>query len=350
MHYTPTVDVSATFSKRGLRMNIQLLHTIGKSYVDETVADVVQQFEQAFPARVRGYYLLGSYADGCAVVGSDIDMYVLFKETFLTSKEAIQAKQLAATCAKKCILRLDISVVDEQTLPNYQSIMRVALKRNSILYFGEDTRPSMTLPDRAAYTRDITDGVIEFLLYLHRSKSVTYPVSYIDPNGEFYGYDNMTKLSFDVAALYYPPAKADNVYYAIRELVECACRMASALLVFKTGTFVGMKRTSAEAYNKEIHDEWSPFLAAMFEKGKMQWMYGIPEREEEQAELRELCRQMLAFENYYLQHYRTYLLALLASEDQQNVQFVLKRLETVHYDDDEMNTAVNILDIGKRKL
>ncbi len=331
-------------------MNIQLLYTIGKPYVDETAADIVQQFEQAFPDRVRGYYLLGSYADGCAVVGSDIDMYVLFKETFLTSKEAIQAKQLAATCAKKCILRLDISVVDEQTLPNYQSIMRVALKQNSILYFGEDTRPSMTLPGRGAYTRDITDGVIEFLQYLHHSKSVTYPISYIDPDGEFYGYDNMTKLSYDVAALYYPPDKADNVYYAIRELVECACRMASAFVVFKTGSLVSTKRGSVEIYNREIHDEWSPFLTAMFEKGKLKWLYGLPEREEERVELRELCRQMLAFENYYLQQYRTYLLALLSSEDEQNVQFALKRLETVHFDDDEMNTAVNILDSGKRKL
>ncbi len=331
-------------------MNIQLLHTIGMPYVDETAADVVQQFEQDFPGRVRGYYLLGSYADGCGVVGSDIDMYVLFKETFLTPKEAIQAKQLAATCAKKCILRLDINVVDEQTLPNYQSIMRVALKQNSMLYFGEDTRPAMTLPSRAAYTRDITDGVIEFLQYLHHSNSVTYPISYIDPNGEFYGYDNMTKLSFDVAALYYPPAKANNVYHAIREMVECACRMASALVVFKTGSFVSTKRGSVETYNREIHDEWSPFLIAMFEKGKLRWLYGLPEREEERVELRELCRQMLAFENYYLQHYRTYLLSLLSSEDQQNVQFALKRLEAVHFDDDEMNTAVNILDSGKRKL
>lgn len=331
-------------------MTIQLLHTIGMPYVDETAADIVQQFEQAFPGRVRGYYLLGSYADGCGVVGSDIDMYVLFKETFLTPKEAIQAKQLAAICAKKCILRLDINVVDEQTLPNYQSIMRVALKQNSMLYFGEDTRPAMTLPSRAAYTRDITDGVIEFLQYLHHSNSVTYPISYNDPNGEFYGYDNMTKLAFDVAALYYPPAKADNVHHAIREMVECACRMASALVVFKTGSFVSTKRGSVETYNREIHDEWSPFLAAMFEKGKLRWLYGLPEREEERVELRELCRQMLAFENYYLQHYRTYLLSLLSSEDQQNVQFALKRLETVHFDDDEMNTAVNILDSGKRKL
>ena len=331
-------------------MNTYLLHTVREPYVDAPLLDMVQQYELAFPDRVRSYYLLGSYADGCPVVGSDIDAYVLFKETFLSPKEVIQAKQLASVCVKKSILRLDGNVIDEQTLPNYQSIMRVALKQNSILLYGEDTRATMPLPSRAAYTRDITDGVIEFLLRLHRSETVTYPITYPDPNGPLYGYDNMTQLSYDVAALYYPPDKAKATYYAIRELVECACRMASALLAFKTGSFVGTKRGSVETYKSEIHDEWSPFLTAMFEKGKMQWMYGLPEHEEERAELRELCEQMLAFENHYLLHYRTYLLSLLSSEDQQNVQFALQRLETVHYDDDEMNTAVNILDSGKRKL
>ena len=331
-------------------MSIRLLHTVGKPYVDEILADVVQEYELAFPDRVRSYFLLGSYADGCPVVGSDIDAYVLFKETFLSPKEVIQAKQLASVCVKKSILRLDGNVIDEQMLLNYQSIMRVALKRDSILLFGEDTRSFMMLPNRAAYTRDITDGVIEFLLRLHRSDSITYPITYPDPNGIFYGYDYMMKLSYDVASLYYPPDKAATVYYATRELVECACRIASELLVFKTGGFVGTKRGSVETYNREISDEWSPFLTAMFEKGKMQWMYGLPEHEEERAELRELCEQMLAFENYYLLHYRTYLLSLLSSEDQQNVQFALQRLETVHYDDDKMNTAVNILDSSKRKL
>jgi len=331
-------------------MNIHLLHTVGKPYVDEILVDMVQQYESAFPDRVRSYYLLGSYADGCAVVGSDIDVYVLFKEMFLTAKETIQAQQLASTCAKKSILRLDINVIDEQALPNYQSIMRVALKQDNVLLFGEDMRTTMTLPSRAAYTRDITDGVLEFLLRLHRSETVTYPISYPDPDGTFYGYDHMKQLSYNIAALYYPPDKAVKVYYAIRELVECASRMASALLAFKTGSFVGTKRGSVETYNSEIHDEWSPLLTTMFEKGKMRWMYSLPEREEERVELRELCRQMLAFENSYLQHYRTYLLSLLSSEEQQNVQFALQRLEMVHYDDDEMNTAINILNSSKRKL
>ena len=331
-------------------MSIELLHTTGKTYVDEPLADIVQQYESAFPNRVRSYFLLGSYADGCAVVGSDIDVYVLFKETFLSSKEIIQAQQLASACIKKSTLRLDGNVIDEQMLLNYVSTMRVAIKQNSILLFGEDTRASMSLPSRAAYMRDVTDGVIDFLLRLHHSDSVTYPVTYPDPNGTFYGYDIMRKLLYDTAVLYYPPDKANDVYYATRELVECACRMASALLVFKTGTFVGMKRASVEAYNKEIHDESSPFLTAMFEKGKMQWMYGLPKSEAERAELRTLCEKMLAFENHYLLQYRAYLLTLLSSEEQHDVQFALQRLKTVQYDDEEMNTARHILDSSKRTL
>ena len=330
-------------------MSIPLLHTIGKSYVDEPLAYTVQQYEAVFPNRVRAYYLLGSYADGCPVVGSDIDVYVLFKETFLTSKEAIQAQQLAQVCAKKSILRFDINAIDEQTLLNYHSVMKVALKHESVLLFGEDTRDTMTLPSREAYTRDITDGVIEFLLRLHRVETVTYPINYPDPDGMFYGYDNPTKLSHDVAALYFPN-EANNTYYATRELVECASRMATALVAFKARSFIATKRGSVQTYQQEIHDEWSPFLITMFEKGKMQWMYGLPKSETERAELRTLCEKMLAFENHYLLQYRAYLLALLSSEEQQNVQFALQRLETVRYDDEEMNTARHILDSSKRTL
>jgi len=331
-------------------MNIGTPYTIGKSDVDEPLAHTIQQYESAFPNRVRAYYLLGSYADSCAVVGSDIDVYVLFKETFLTAKEATQAQQLAHACAEKSILRFDINVIDEQTLLNYHSIMKVALKRESVLLFGEDTRSTMTLPSREAYTRDITDGVIEFLLRLHRVDTVTYPINYPDPDGMFYGYDHLMQLSPDVAALYYPSDEASNIYYATRELVECASRMATALVAFKTGSFVATKRGSVQTYQQEIHDEWSSFLTAMFEKGKMQWMYSLPKSEAERAELRMLCEKMLAFENHYLLQYRAYLLALLSSEEQQNVQFALQRLKTVQYDDEEMNTARHVLDSSKRTL
>jgi predicted nucleotidyltransferase len=41
------------------------------------VRGLVELFELVFPARIRGYYLLGSFAEGTAVALSDIDLMVL---------------------------------------------------------------------------------------------------------------------------------------------------------------------------------------------------------------------------------------------------------------------------------
>ena len=306
---------------------ISLVHKIGIAAVDDPLAQTVQRFEARFPGRIRGYYLLGSYADGCAVVGSDIDMYILFKEAFLMPEEAVQAQELANFCTPMSVLRLEIKTGCEQSLIDEHSIIRVALKQNSILLYGEDTRSSMTFPDRETYRRDATDGVLEFLMRLHRRDDITYPLNYPDPDGPFFGYDHKERLADEVVAVYGAPSEG-GVYYATRELVECACRMATALLALKTESFVGTKRASVQVYRSVINDEWTDFLIDMFKKGKMQWKYGLPEREEERAELRRLCEEMLAFENYYLHHYRSYLLMLLQNGNERDVSFVEQRFLT----------------------
>ncbi len=122
---------------------------------------------------------------------------------------------------------------------------------------------------------------------------------------------------------------SDMLHRGTRELVECALRMATALLALKTDRFVATKRESAEVYRDVINDTWSELLIAMFEQGKMQWGYAIPELEDEQTSLKSLCKQMLAFENYYLLAYRNYLLALLNSEDEQSILYAVQRLRII---------------------
>jgi NTP pyrophosphatase (non-canonical NTP hydrolase)/predicted nucleotidyltransferase len=301
-------------------------HTFGKPSVDLPVLETIQRFELAFPNRIRSYYVLGSYADGHAVAGSDIDMYVLFKETLLLPEEYNSSQNLARSCMEMSnVLRLEVNLVSEQDLEHYHSIMRVALKRNSILLYGEDTRAAMTLPSREAYIRDATDGVLEFLQRLRGNEILTYPLDYPDSNGLFYGYDRMQRLT-----------NSDSLHRGTRELVECALRIATALLALKTDCFVATKRESAEVYHEAINDNWSNFLIDMFELSKIQWIYAIPEGEDEQAALQSLCQHMLAFENYYLLVYRVYLLTLLHSDDEQAIGFAVQRLQVVRYTDEEI--------------
>jgi predicted nucleotidyltransferase len=106
---------------------ISLFPTFGKSSVDKSLMNMVRLYEMSFPNRIRGYYLLGSYADGRAVVGSDLDTYILFKEAFLSLDEAERAQQLTFISAQTSALRLEIKLGDEQSLQDEQCIIRFAL-------------------------------------------------------------------------------------------------------------------------------------------------------------------------------------------------------------------------------
>jgi hypothetical protein len=268
--------------------------------------------------------------DANAVEWSDIDVYVLFKDAFVSEEEAAQAEQLELSCASLTPLRLDLHAGSEQSqdsLPSFDSLpgfLRAAVKNTSVLLYGEDTREHMSLPGREEYTRDATEIALKFLLWLRQVENLTYPLAYPDPDGAFFGYDQLQFLLSD-------RAKARP---GIRLLVESACRVGTALLAFKTDCSVSTKRESVQTYRELINDEWASFLEAMFEKGKLRWGYNLPEQIEERAELRMLCERMLPFENHYLRAYRAYLLAQLGSNNEAARQFALQGLKQLMYPDE----------------
>lgn len=314
-----------------------LIHTVGKASIDDLLSQIVERYEAKFPGRVRGYYLTGSYAEGNAVEGSDIDLYVLFKGAFLSEEEAAEAQEMTLSFAQLTPIRLDITARSEELHESLRSYVRVAIKQNSRLLYGEDTRESMNLPAREEYVRDATDAALEFLLRQRETDVLTYPLNYPDPAGAFFGYDQPQRLLQDPT----------DVRQGIRLLVESACRIATALLALQTQSYISTKWESVQTYRSLINDEWTPFLEAMFEKGKMQWGYYLPKSEEERVELRVLCAQMPSFENSYLLHYRAYLLSLLRSPESEARQFALQRFNQMRYSDEEVVTAVQALESTK---
>jgi len=261
--------------------------------------------------------------DANAVEWSDIDVYVLFRDSFVSEGEAAQAEQLGLSCAALTPLRLDLHAGSEQSLDSLPGFLRAAIKKTSVLLYGEDTREHMSLPGREEYTRDATAIALKFLLWLHQVENITYPLAYPDPDGAFFGYDQLQVWSDSSDR-----AKARP---GIRLLVESACRMGTALLAFKTDCSVSTKRESVQTYRELINDEWASFLQAMFEKGKLCWSYNLPEQIEERAQLRVLCERMLPFENHYLRAHRAYLLAQLGSNNEAATQFAVQGLKQVMY-------------------
>ena len=86
--------------------------------------------------------------DANAVEWSDIDVYVLFKDAFVSEEEAAQAEQLGLALAPLTPLRLDLHAGSEQSLDSLPGFLRAAVKQTSVLLYGEDTRERMSLPGR----------------------------------------------------------------------------------------------------------------------------------------------------------------------------------------------------------
>jgi hypothetical protein len=302
------------------------IRTIGKPSIDTVLSHIVERYETQFPGRIRACYLTGSYAEGNAVEWSDIDVYVLFKDAFVSEEETAQAEQLGYALAPLTPLRLDLHAGSEQSLDSLPGFLRAAVKQTSVLLYGEDTRERMSLPGREEYTRDATAVALQFLLELHQIEHITYPLAYPDPDGAFFGYDQLQVLS--------DSSDRASARPGIRLLVESACRIGTALLAFKTDCSVSTKRESVQTYRERINDEWASFLEAMFEKGKLRWSYNLPEQIEECAQLRVLCERMLPFENHYLRAYRAYLLAQLGSHNEAARQCAVQGLKQVMYPDE----------------
>jgi hypothetical protein len=129
--------------------------------------------------------------------------------------------------------------------------------------------------------------------------TLTYPLMYPDPDDEFYGY---TRKRFPV---WYPP----DVTAGLKELVTTIGRLATAIIALRAGRYVPQRADSVTIYRETIGDEWSGYLAEIYEAGKGRWGYLVPTDPAERAHLRDLCRQTLAFENHFLAVYRNFLLA-----------------------------------------
>lgn len=306
---------------------IELLYSTGEAAIDHALAGVVTLFEASLPGRARGYYLLGSYADGTAVAISDIDLIALFAGA-LDERERALAERVVEGCSLLSPTRLDITICDEASIGGETVLLRF----DGRLLYGADTRAGLALPPLAAYTRQTLDAARFFISHILRgAERLEYPLDYPDPAGEFYGYDHVRIPEW------YPPGTERGV----KELVTTATRIARAELALRAGRYAGSKGGSAASYSQHIHDEWSDLPQALYEQGKLRWSYAVPAEAEERRMLRELCHRMLGFENDLLARYRDYLLGLLRSGDADDRAHARQQLRAVSYPDDaELRAAL----------
>ena len=288
--------------------------------------NIVTVFEADFPQCIRAYYIEGSYADASSVATSDLDVLIVFKEKF-KDDESQKAEELARRCETESKLELDIEWVDEQNLAYGVS---PTLKFGSSFVYGEDIRDALSLIPLDEWIRDRMHSSLWRTVHLcNRPPIIRYPLTYPNPQGEFYGYDaRMLRL----------PNRQE--VHCTRDLIRLVGWSATAMIAFKARRYVARKSECHKMYQAYFNDEWGQLLQNIYELCRGEWNYLIPEDLEERKQLRAICERTLGFENHFLQVYKEFVLAELNGTDQKGVVQALSVLQRIVYQDEEILTTI----------
>jgi predicted nucleotidyltransferase len=285
----------------------------GQDEIDRTLAGMVGLFLEAFQGRIHSAYLVGSWADGSAFPTSDIDLRIVFRGNFLPGEEGrfFEVRQYLRSVSS---FELDCPPLSQDRLMQGEDWLHetIAIKEASIFLFGTDLRPFLPqLPSLPVFTRHISRAPIIFMRKARRAAAVLhYPLDFPSAAGPFFGYDTSQSLKL---------------------LVQIPGFIASALLAIQSGQMVTRKDDWLPLYRQHIHDRWLPLLEDLNRIVRQDWEFRLPENEQDRQTLAELCRQVLAFENYYLEQYEHYLRSELAAGNAYRRAVALERLAEVNF-------------------
>lgn len=297
--------------------------------VDRLLETVITRFAVTFPQRVGSAYLQGSYADNSGVATSDVDLLIVFREQ-LTGDEQARTEALAEHCVQESTIELDIEIADEASL---MKGIWPTLKDGSMLVYGTDIRASLPLIPLAEWTRDrMHTSLWRTVSLCQRSSVLTYPLTYPDPEGEFYGYDRRTVKLAD-----------GREVACTRDLIRLVGWSATAMLAFQRGLYVARKRDCHRLYREHIGGEWTSLLEDIYSLCRGRWHYLLPDTVEERTQLRAICERVLGFENHFLEVYKTFFLSELRSSDIQGTLRALYVTKYAVYQDPDIVAAIAAL-------
>jgi len=303
------IPIGEIVLQENIMSGIELLAQTEDPQVDQALRGLVGIFETIFPGRIRGYYIIGSYADGTAIsTVSDVDGLIVFKNNFLDGVEAGKAWQVLSHCALLTPLDFDLAAVPESNILRYG---HVVLKYNSTPIYGQDIREEIPLPDIDIFGQSLLFDAYRFLSRVRGNPPfLTYPLEYPDPHAEYFGYTQSVQNN-------------DRTEQAnTKGLINCVGKAALGMVTAQGRVHVKNKTDCIVQYKKLIGDEWGTLLEDIFIKCRNTWHYHVPDNKIQQQELRNHCRRTLDFENHFLSFYKDFLIKTLQDNEQESSVWV----------------------------
>lgn len=310
-------------------MAIHLVESTSEPNIDKALKGFVGIFETAFPQRIRGYYVEGSYGDGTAIRTSDIDIVVLFKEKF-SEGERDKAEQIIEYYDGAVSAELDIDCIDEAAMALG---VPPSLKLGGTVLYGEPLPEHFPFIPVKAWARERMHAAYWLInKVFDRPGTVTPPLQYPKPNAAFYGYTERT-------------VKLENGSMAptTRDLIRVMGWAGTALIAYRGERVVARKKDCHKLYRQLIDDEWASFLESLYFKCRQEWGYLIPEEPNDRNTLKAICERALEFENYFIDVYREFVLAELKARDDSAKLEALERLAQIPFCDQEIAKQIECL-------
>lgn len=321
--------------------SIELKNLTSYPDVDKILQGVVSIFETMFPGKIRAYYVVGSYAYGYAVPGSDIDMWIVFRES-VRDDELHQARSVRRACQLMTPISLDIDIVagPPYNIQPYWANISTQIKLGGLLLYGEDIQadiPMIPMDDYARYHMHF--AALRVVSLRNNPTELRWPIDYPCHDDRFYGYAQ-------------PGIVTDGAepFLTTRAMIGCITNMTNALVAFKGRSYVQNKSHCFALHKECINDAWSDFLIEAFTTCNTLWKYRVPEDPQAQAELAALCRKMLDYENHFLGVYREFLLGELNTRQEHAANLlIVDILEMLDMSDQEIDVITSAGKIRPRR-
>ena len=304
----------------------------GNPQTDKVLQGLVGLLELVFPDLMKAYYLEGSLANGNQVTTSDLDLVVLTKEPIDDALDA-RIEQFYNSCESLMSRDLDLSVHYEGESKIVNSVL---LKTASVFLYGVDTRDKIVLPSPQDYGRRVLHNAVGFMFRLRQWPEILrLPFDYPDRQAEFLGYDRRMLRG--------PDGLEQS---STKDMVVMSGWAATGLIAWQAGQLIGRKSDCIPAYQKFIGDEWASLLTEIQDKCRSRWQYLLPTEPTERADLRDLCKRVLAYENHIVVLYQPILvdsLERLREEKSDDWLRLVRRAGALIYPDDRVLMALHSL-------
>lgn len=259
----------------------------GIEEVDEFLRSLVNIFQIAVGQSLRSVYLIGSYACGAPAPDSDLDC------CFIWAEGTDRSEIYKGSALEQHVNRISQHTVDplynatetpfydpdshEDTTVGYPCgpVLKLSVRDHSLLLWGQDIRPRIRAACGRAMLNDVLVAPLNWIRQTHfgsMDAAIVPPLAEPSAEGEDLGFGDLHKVGIRVL------------------------HIARALVFLETGEFLFDKRHVPSAYEEHVGGRWAGMIADVFNARQ-----GNVPPEKAHAVHRSACRQLTAFENYFLE-------------------------------------------------